>query len=474
MTPDSRISDRRSKGSLWWGSLSVAHQVLVWSSLLVIVSFAGLGFWVSNEIERAIKVDAGVRAATYMVVELADHLQELERTSHLSPETARTLTEVLFEDMKHLDVAETRVWSLDGEVLYSSNPAHIGNHPVMEDDIRRAIGGETMVDFDRHPHEGEVASPGQESLFEIYTPIFGRTSGKVIAVAEFYQNGVGVISAVRAARFKTWVMTSLACIGLLAGVSFVLIKGDRLINGQRAALDQQVTALVELLGQNEDLRLRLEKASQRGTEVHEAVLRRIGADLHDGVGQLLAIMMLRLKHLFERSSDDNSEYSSIKSLLGESMSEIRHMAAGLALPEIKELSLSDAVNSVVKRHEYRTRTAVQVTIGEVPVEPGHAVRLGICRMIQEGLNNAFKHADGVGQSVRIDCGPSRIVVEIRDRGPGIRPKTEADTRQALGLTGIRSRVDSLGGALTIDTAPGKGTVLHALFSVTGGGGQRID
>lgn len=451
----------------------MAHQVLVLSSLLVIVCFASLGFWVSNKIEEAIKSDVGMRAANYMDTALADHLQELEGTSLLSPKTAQTLNEVLFADTQSLDVAETRVWSLDGKVLFSTIPEHIGNHPFLEDDIRTAIGGETAVNFNWEPHEGEVAQPGQENVFEIYAPIFSRTSGKVIAVAEFYQNGEAVIAAVRTARLQTWAMTGFACIGLLAGISYILIKGDKLIKGQRVALDQQVTALVELLGQNEDLRLRLEKASQRGTEVHEAVLRRIGADLHDGVGQLLTIVMLRLKQLFVESGHDNSEYERIKSLLGECMSEVRHMAAGLALPEIKALSLSDAVNSVIKRHEYRTGTEVQFTISHVPVEPGHAVRLGICRMIQEGLNNAFKHADGVGQSVRINCGLSTIVVEIRDRGPGIRPKTEAETRVALGLTGIRNRVDSLGGALTIYTAPGKGTVLHALFSVTGRG-QRFE
>lgn len=71
-------------------------------------------------------------------------------------------------------------------------------------------------------------------------------------------------------------------------------------------------------------------------------------------------------------------------MLDGSMSEIRHMAAGLALPEIKELGLAEAVKSVVSRHEYQTTTKVNLKISPVPTLPSHPVRLGICRMIEEG------------------------------------------------------------------------------------------
>lgn len=436
------------------------------TAVLVALSFGSLGFWVANKIEESVKLDVGLRAARYMESALSGHLQSLAYAPELAPRAVQALSDILAKDAYRLDVNETRIWSLEGRVLFAEPPDAVGESYQLTDDFRAAARGEISVDFEQHPHmaeNGEISGIIHPLQFEIYTPIFNNATGEVLAVAEFYQNGERVIAAIENARRETWIVTSIVGLALMAGIGFVVVVGTRLIESQRAALDRQVDELFLLLGQNEDLRSRLVKATQRGTEDHEAILRRIGSDLHDGAGQLIAIVLLRLQKLFGNTEQHSAEYTTVRTILSDCMAEIRHMAAGLALPEIKSLGLAAAVQSVVSRHEYRSGTTVDLTLTAVPQEPSHPVRLGICRMIQEGLNNAFKHADGVGQSVRVLCGATHIAVVVHDKGPGIRAKVGLEKRETLGLVGLRNRLESLGAELSVRSDPSSGTTLFAEF-----------
>ena len=96
-------------------------------------------------------------------------------------------------------------------------------------------------------------------------------------------------------------------------------------------------------------------------------------------------------------------------------------------------------------------------------EVGNPVKLAICRMVQEGLNNAYKHAGGKGQSVTV-CREGRfVVVTISDEGPGMQPHAVSNEMQQLGLIGLRNRIISLGGNLSVKSVPGKGVTLTGYF-----------
>jgi signal transduction histidine kinase len=221
-----------------------------------------------------------------------------------------------------------------------------------------------------------------------------------------------------------------------------------------------------LLKQNEQLRERVQSASQRSNEDLEIHMRRIGADLHDGIGQLLTIVMLRIDRAFakNRVGDD---LTAVKSMLGEAMTEIRNISVGLALPEIDKLSLKQAIQLIVSRHERATSTTVNVNLNKAPFEPSHPIKLCLCRTVQEGLNNSYKHAGGVGQSVTTTWSGKTITLTVSDRGNGVMDSNPDPKRQALGLIGLRNRLESLGGHLSIKSEIGSGTVLKATLLVNG-------
>ena len=86
-----------------------------------------------------------------------------------------------------------------------------------------------------------------------------------------------------------------------------------------------------------------------------------------------------------------------------------------------------------------------------------AYNVTVYRLVQEALNNAARHSGARNASVKVTCDGGRLVVEVRDDGRGFDPK---HTR-GLGILGMEERVRRLGGRLTIDSQPGRGSAVRA-------------
>ena len=146
----------------------------------------------------------------------------------------------------------------------------------------------------------------------------------------------------------------------------------------------------------------MQGASSRAAALNERYLRRISADLHDGPAQLLALASLRLgsPHLgADANSQEAAELQKIRSFLDEAMGDIRNICRGLTLPQIETMELSDLLSSVVRAHEQRTGTSVELSLPDHDPQLSQSEKICIYRLVQEGLNNATRHAGGVGQRV---------------------------------------------------------------------------
>ena len=149
------------------------------------------------------------------------------------------------------------------------------------------------------------------------------------------------------------------------------------------------------------------------------------------------------------------------------LSDVRDLCAGLVLPTLQNFSLHDALMFIVQDHERRTRTRVSCTLTELPSEAPLFVKICLFRFVQEGLNNAFRHAEGRGQEIQAFSDGKTITVATVDRGPGMSLET-AVSGVHLGLAGLRDRIESIGGTMTIESKPGEGTRLTAILPLTRG------
>jgi signal transduction histidine kinase len=87
------------------------------------------------------------------------------------------------------------------------------------------------------------------------------------------------------------------------------------------------------------------------------------------------------------------------------------------------------------------------------------------RIVQEALSNVGKHAQASAVTVVVRREARRVCCSVRDDGVGFDPGTARSIAKGVGLIGIRERLAPLGGALSIDAAPGRGTELRVAIPV---------
>src|SRR5207342_1673538 len=150
---------------------------------------------------------------------------------------------------------------------------------------------------------------------------------------------------------------------MIAALSGIMVKH------KRQALEKRVAELSRLLAENQELQSRIHNAHHRMTEINEMFLRRVSAELHDAPAQLIGFALLRLDALRPvqkvQAPGPFSELETIRSALADSLDEIRNISAGLAAPEVEDLSLAEALRTAATRHSERTGTGVQCEIGDL-------------------------------------------------------------------------------------------------------------
>ena len=149
------------------------------------------------------------------------------------------------------------------------------------------------------------------------------------------------------------------------------------------------------------------------------------------------------------------------------MEEILDISAGLVLPELYGLSLTEVLVKATKTHEVRTGVKVARHLGALPRTANRSTCICFYRFVQEGLNNAFHHALGASCSVTAYSTASAIEVKVSNDGSGFDPSTieRKGSSSGLGLAGLRERIESLGGTFEIQSTIDLGTVLTANFSI---------
>ncbi|GBF27686.1 signal transduction histidine-protein kinase/phosphatase DegS [bacterium MnTg02] len=454
-----------------WSRLSLAKQFAIAASAVLIVSMATLGTWVAGKIEEDVTQNTASATALYVSSFIAPMLQDLAHQKELSPKSQAALDGLFASTELGKRVLSYKIWKEDGLVVYASNKPLIGKRFKPSENLKRSWQGVVSSEFDNlSDAESELEQATRIPLLEVYVPVREKNTERIIAVAEFYTVANTLRSDLLRAKLQSWLLVALLTLATIAALSIIVRRGSRTIEQQRGALERRVTDLSSLLAQNEELRSRVELASERAVEINERFLRRVGAELHDGPAQLLGLSLLRLdslKPLIGRAENGQHGPSecleTIRNALSDALQEIRNLSAGLALPEIEKLSLEETLQIAVHKHEKRTGTRIKHNISSLPKDVASPLKICLYRFTQEALNNAFRHANGKGQSVRAEIDEIKLEVKIEDSGLGFEPSKTSSSENRLGLTGMRERVESLGGVFTLQSKLGKGTCVTASF-----------
>ena len=428
---------------------SLATQFAVAGGLVMALAMVAVGLWVTGRIEAGVVRNTANATALYMESFISPISQDLAVSSTLSPGARRAMDEIFSNTPLGQRVASYKIWKPDGLVVDASNPAIIGGRFEVTENLRLALQGEVRAEFNElgDPENVDERALGVP-LLEIYSPIREVWSGRVIGVAEFYEIATGLKQDLGVARRNSWAAVALVMALIGASLYAIVLRGSRTI-------DRQVRDLTQLSEHNTALRLRMRQAVSRFTEMNDQTLRRIGADLHDGPAQLMALAALHVDTLRAAapSPKAQAEIDAMDCAIRDAMAEIRAISRGLSLPDIARRSLDRIVRDITGVHAARTGTAVEVTVSlpEEPPDLPPAVKICVHRFVQEGLTNAWRHGGGQGQRVRLALNGSILRVTVLDRGPGLPPDGGAGA--GMGLAGLRDRVESLGGVFELTNRP---------------------
>ena len=206
----------------------------------------------------------------------------------------------------------------------------------------------------------------------------------------------------------------------------------------------------------------LELADRVGRESVRALLEgqelersRLARELHDETGQALASIMLGLKAL-ERDVGEEPLVQ-LRELVASALGDVRRLTVELRPPALDDFGLQAALERLTSVLGERggAKTELSVSVRSLP----RAHETALYRIVQEALTNVIKHANATSVSVVVTQGDSSVRCVIEDNGNGFSP--EAVRVGALGVVGMRERVNLLGGRFEVHAAPGRGTTLLA-------------
>ncbi len=448
-------------------NLNLSQRFMFASLVILLAGMIGIGAWVQKQIVTGVIHRTGATTALYVDSFVAPQVQELGESGEISPAYREALGKLLTDTPMGKQIVVIKIWDTRGKLIYSTNSSAIGKTFPMHEGMLRARLGEVVSSVSQLDQEENIdLGVVYEQLLETYSPIWLSGTDKVIAVAEFYQLTGDLEAELAVSSRRSWLVVGLATLAIYLLLAGFVRDASHTIQHQQTELAQKVVQLTDLLDQNRELSDRVRRASASVTQLNEGYLKRIGSELHDGPAQDLSLSILKLDALagrLEKTTTDTdmvTQFDEIGISLQSALKEMRSIATGLSLPQLSELGLAETVQRVVSAHERRTGTQVDLILQPVPNSVTLSLRITIYRLIQEALNNAYRHAGGVGQQVGVSSESNQLIVMISDNGAGFDPRQTVSDNH-LGLSGMRERVESLGGWFQIESHSGQGTTIIA-------------
>jgi signal transduction histidine kinase len=210
--------------------------------------------------------------------------------------------------------------------------------------------------------------------------------------------------------------------------------------------------------------MRLFQATERRAGLEER--QRLARELHDSVSQSLFAIALTAAAACRVSSTDPSQLApmldDVDALAQSALAEMRALVFELRPEALEREGVVTALEKHVAAIRSRHKLEVRVQLGSEPCVPLQ-VKEALYRIGQEAMHNAVKHAAPTAIEVRLARVGEYLRLEVNDDGRGF--DSGGSFPGHLGLQSMRERVRGVGGALTVDTAPGEGTRIRAVMPI---------
>jgi signal transduction histidine kinase len=244
----------------------------------------------------------------------------------------------------------------------------------------------------------------------------------------------------------------------------VMLVGSSVQRKLPADTETRLASFTDLLATaigNAESRSELVASRARVVAAADETRRRIERDLHDGTQQRLVSLAIELRAAEARVPADFAEHRATFSHaikgLAQTLRDLQEISHGIHPAILSKGGLKPAIKSLARRSAVPVEMDLQV---EQRLPP--PIEVAAYYVVSEALTNVAKYARASVVHVDVHAGDSAVELRVRDDGVG-----GADPTRGSGLVGLKDRVESLGGTLTIAGGPGEGTSVAARIPIDG-------
>ena len=230
---------------------------------------------------------------------------------------------------------------------------------------------------------------------------------------------------------------------------------------ERKRAQQQLVEMTASLEANVMERTRqLRSLAGQLTLTEERERRLLAQDLHDNLGQLLAVMKIKLTSL--AAGSPQSPVHQIMELVDKAAQSARMITMELSPPILHTLGFVPALEWLVEEIERVYGLTVNFDEEGAPKLLVEEIQAMLYRAVRELLINVARHAKVSNASLNCHCDGTRLMIVVSDDGCGFEPVNfheDLPGRGAFGLNSIYERITNIGGEMEIDSSPGNGATI---------------
>jgi signal transduction histidine kinase len=247
-------------------------------------------------------------------------------------------------------------------------------------------------------------------------------------------------------------LTATLLVMLCLGTSLALYSIIRLLKLE-AESNQRFEEIAKARSEMKELSARLVLAQ-------EDERRNISRELHDEVGQTLTALLVGMGNFSSALPQPmapalETQMEGLRGLAQSAVRSVRSMALLLRPSMLDDLGLLPALQWQAREMSKRSGVIVDVASDSVPDDLADVYKTAVYRVVQEALHNCEQHAGARQIRVAVRRQDDSLVLSIQDDGRGF----DTETNRGMGLIGMQERIATLGGAVSIDSEVGRGTLI---------------
>jgi len=230
------------------------------------------------------------------------------------------------------------------------------------------------------------------------------------------------------------------------------------LSGDAGALLEQLIRQISVAAHAARLADQLRQSRERLVTAREEERRRLGRDLHDGLGAGLASLLLRTDAIADRLQGDETASRGLQDVqagIEEAIYDIRRLVYALRPPVLDEFGLLFAVRELAARYDSESFRVTVEAEGALPALSA-AAEVAVYRIVQEALANARKHAGAGRCEIAFGAPEAGLSVAIRDDGAGL----AGAYVPGIGIRSMKERAEELGGSCEVEPDREGGTVVR--------------